>query len=383
MKHPVTSKQQIDVLEQRAKLSRAVAKFRVLQATYTPTALTSLARRPAPSSNEPEPIEDVALYLPSAMSLVERNTGCHPDLVDVELRLRNAQCGSSLDSLRNQLHMKSGLVIYKEGNVRHQGPNTRARALLERNEAKIGLHAERYRAAWRARLLLGGPVLSEWRLLRAGDVLMQDNEQVEDEREERHQKKVRRAGAGDLLLPGEGRRVPSWLWMSYSSDNAAIMARKWIFCCIPHLSHTDVSVDIRVEWCKARARFHRWKEEVLILREEMRRTLVSFEYEASAWDARRDVSRDVSHSVALENGLRAYAAEHSTMYRQLIAHFETAWHGIHNATADAGPSVLADINSNDDDDDDDDDEAEKDGEPEEDIVDITTAEREDHYHVDD
>lgn len=46
-------------------------------------------------------------------------------------------------------------------------------------------------------------------------------------------------------------------------------------------------IELRIEWCKARARCHRWQEECLLLAEEMRRVKAFFQWEASMWDGRR------------------------------------------------------------------------------------------------
>ncbi|KAG0695574.1 hypothetical protein DFH29DRAFT_264856 [Suillus ampliporus] len=42
--------------------------------------------------------------------------------------------------------------------------------------------------------------------------------------------------------------------------------------------------DMRIEWCKARARVMCWAEEVELLKEEMRRVLQFFEWDAQCWD---------------------------------------------------------------------------------------------------
>lgn len=40
---------------------------------------------------------------------------------------------------------------------------------------------------------------------------------------------------------------------------------------------------MRIEWCKSRARAHRWQEECLLLAEEMRRVLAFFSWQAEDW----------------------------------------------------------------------------------------------------
>lgn len=47
--------------------------------------------------------------------------------------------------------------------------------------------------------------------------------------------------------------------------------------------HQTKFVALRVEWCKACARAHRWQEECLLLHEEMRRILATFDWQCENW----------------------------------------------------------------------------------------------------
>lgn len=77
-----------------------------------------------------------------------------------------------------------------------------------------------------------------------------------------------------------------------------------------------------MEWLKARARAQRWEEEVRLLREEMRRTLATFSWQATWWD--RKALYKVPDDVQSE-GLQAYAWEHSDMFRALERVFRSRW----------------------------------------------------------
>lgn len=114
--------------------------------------------------------------------------------------MRAAQCEEALESLRNQLAVKSRYLMYKGTNVRHQGPNTKARALLQVNEAKICVCAECYHVAYNAWVHLAGSGHPEWRELRAEDIVMQLGEDVNGNLDDTH---IRRK---------ESRRTASWIW---------------------------------------------------------------------------------------------------------------------------------------------------------------------------
>ncbi|KAK6972153.1 CxC2 domain-containing protein [Favolaschia claudopus] len=277
LKKAGTTAQQIDILAMRRKLTRGIARFRKLQATYTPGALQALARR-AP----------------------------------------NRRRADSL--LTKKLH------------VRNQGANTRARNLVARNESKILLHSAKYQAAWAALRELNGGAKQGWRRLRREDVrTMEDPEELtkreairKKQAERRKEKKRRLREEGEYIVDsdddGEGmgetqgaevqgghegddpmvgthaenRREVSWIWTGAGSTG------------------TDAELEdvLRIEWTKARARARRWEEEVELLEEEYRRVLISFEHEAAGWE-------DRAKAIPVGTARLAYALKQAAMYRTL------------------------------------------------------------------
>ena len=180
-----------------------MARFRVLQATYMPVVAHLLASRP-PSSASEQP-EVAILYLPSKLSAVEL-AQCTPGLSELEKQLREAQCSSSLERLRNQLFIKTRFLIHKGLHLRHQAATTRARALLDRNERKIRLHAAKYRDARAALLRYHGDDESnfEWEELKQEDIrCMEDPDALE-----------KRAMKATKPTLGESKRKLSWIWMA-------------------------------------------------------------------------------------------------------------------------------------------------------------------------
>lgn len=81
-----------------------------------------------------------------------------------------------------------------------------------------------------------------------------------------------------------------------------------------------------MEWCKARARAHRWEEEVLLLREEMRRVLAFFEWQAGWWDKQGARRQFVSHEFT--EGALAYAHRQATLRRRMSTHFRSLWEAV-------------------------------------------------------
>jgi hypothetical protein len=232
LKKAGTTAQQIDIMALRRGLNRSIQRLRNLQATYTPIAIVALGQRQnVPEDEQPE---NVPLVLPSALSQAQRSLESVAQLAAIEEKLRDAQCSTALDRLRNQLHVKSRLLTYKALQARHQGANTRSRTLVERNESKIRLHSEKYQMAWEAKLrLVGGDRAKVGRqILRKEDVrCMEDAEQLVRDAEKRKAQAERRRQREDVLrrdgeLPpltaeeeveraargGESVRVMSWIW---------------------------------------------------------------------------------------------------------------------------------------------------------------------------
>ncbi|KAJ7028941.1 hypothetical protein C8F04DRAFT_1265508 [Mycena alexandri] len=294
LKKARTTAQKIDIVGMRRKLSRGITRFRKLQATYMPAALQALARLPADPTETPE---RTPLMLPSALTANERATGCLAGVQYTEATARDGQCAAALMRLRHQLHVKSRFMTYKKNNSRHQGANTRSRALVARNESKIRLHSEKYQTAWTAiRVLNGGDASSVgWRKLRQADIRMMEDSEDARKRNERRKEETRRRKERERRLIAEGveeedeeegwededdgnepgvvttesRRLVSWIWTTTGTTG----------------SDVELEEALRIERAKAYARSRRWKEEIRLLQEECRRILVSFEYEAWRWEA--------------------------------------------------------------------------------------------------
>jgi hypothetical protein len=81
-----------------------------------------------------------------------------------------------------------------------------------------------------------------------------------------------------------------------------------------------------VEWLKCRARANRWKEEVQLVEEEMRRALEFSRWLSSRWMQRATVRTGITSN--LQEGLRAYAAEMADMENRRIILWRLTWQSI-------------------------------------------------------
>ncbi|KAF7343820.1 CxC2 domain-containing protein [Mycena sanguinolenta] len=317
-----TSKELTDFLMRRTRILREVKKLRLLQRKYSPGALQIIAMDEVSASIAEA--ERAPLFLPSALAPTHRVPPLSVDgLAAAEARLRDAQCSESLDHIRHGLIAKRRLHTYKTRNARHQHQNTRSRGLLDAHQRKIDLAVATYRHARRARIALESIVgTSTWRALEAADVRMPEDEEEAKKRKQRAMKAKRKEAQleneyGEVRgVPGlgENTRLVSWIWWSAGTGGGLV--------------GEEMAEGVRVEWCKAYARVKRWREEVLLLQEEMARCLRTLEWQAAVWDKRATEEHyrgKLEYSAVYMEGARAYAARQAAVRRTLAARFRRLW----------------------------------------------------------
>jgi hypothetical protein len=81
--------------------------------------------------------------------------------------------------------------------------------------------------------------------------------------------------------------------------------------------------DLRVEWLKCRARAARWKEEIELVEEEMRRAIQFCAWKANWWE--EQAGRRTLVSAHLAEGIAAYAAENATAERRRLLSWSSHW----------------------------------------------------------
>ncbi|KAJ7895585.1 hypothetical protein B0H14DRAFT_3426194 [Mycena olivaceomarginata] len=302
-----------------------IGKFRGLQKIYMPGAALALDELKGKQDTEaPVPAaEKVKLFMSNEMTPQSTNDtlhGCVPGLVEMETKLRVAQCNNSLSSLRARLHAKRHLIHFCNSNVTGQIQSTKARCDKDRDNPvmedpsrtsklvpslvqmvrrghevgeRVQSYANRYRQGHKAlEALKGSEAYPHLRPLRPDDVQL-DGDAGESDAAAQKKLAMISAGRGARTprnAPGTSKRVMSWIWMVRGPlDEAALH---------------DL---IRVEWSRALARKTRWCEEVMLLREEMRRVLRYLAWQAQWWRDRVDLRDDVTSELAA--GLRGYTSK--------------------------------------------------------------------------
>ena len=202
------------VIEQRTALRRQLVKFRRLQAIYQPE-LAAVVTSPD------DDVMDAPSRLPSSLPPSVR-ASCSPKLVSMEKELRLGQCQDALESLRLHLHSRSRILKDKFVNVRHQGPNTKSRELLNRVSARISACADKYRAARSALDALDPDPMASWRheflLLQAKDVRGMSEPKLPDHPDPERARVIQaRMLLGGGVFP-EGNQTLSWIWRGAATE---------------------------------------------------------------------------------------------------------------------------------------------------------------------
>ncbi|KAJ7235750.1 hypothetical protein C8J57DRAFT_1088624, partial [Mycena rebaudengoi] len=262
--------------------------------------------------------EHIKLFMPSEMQTITTDglSGCIPGLQPMEVRLRVSQCENCLSVIRGRLHAKRWLIAYRNANVTGQHQTTKAAKLI----AQLGEHVEqlaaRYTTGRNALIRLGVekdyPHLLE---LKKTDLQL-DGDIDDSDLLARKKLAMISAGSGQGVraprnMPGTSRRLMSWIWTAagaFANEDAED-------------SHLHDS--IRVEWCRALARKDRWDEEVLLLREEMRRVLRYLEWQARWW--RDQGSRRNDLDMATAAGVDSYALKQASWCMRLGGFFRSQW----------------------------------------------------------
>ncbi|KAJ7020126.1 hypothetical protein C8F04DRAFT_1275478 [Mycena alexandri] len=293
---------------------------------------------PLPAADNSRP-ERIKILLPSSLPAA----ACETE------DLRQAQVGDALRELRSNLRTRTFAHQFKRKNMGGQGMWTKSRTLLDGIEDGIRVAAACYRAGWAGLLALRGP--GEWQTvlqeLRQEDIKGINEQAMNDEEKEDNRKARLLAGlTGDgsedvdeygeaveltvlyNLETGEGRRVASWLWYAATGPTEVD-------------SDGKLHADIHIEWSKARARADRWREELILLEEEMRRSVEFCEWKAKWWEERMEVRVDVAPELA--EGLNAFALEQIHRERQWAEVWSRKWQPIRLRAALVLRDHVADI----------------------------------------
>ena len=233
------------------------------------------------------------MFLPSALPSHIRSLPELEEVCQLERRLREPQADDALATVQCQRRIIQGLWQFKRLNVSGTGnkPNTRMIMLHKNFENKTKRAAEEYRTAWRALRILDPNGSWSIRL-----------KELKDE-------DIRGPGkdADDRMI-SNSRYEMSWIWLVPGTANS---------------DDKEFNDSMRVEWAKSRARMMRWKEELLIVQEEMRRVLVYLRWRAEWWRERSSLRSHADSSIV--SGISGYAHKQAAICSQMAEQCASHW----------------------------------------------------------
>jgi hypothetical protein len=198
---------QLAKLHERSNVLRRHIKAWVkVQQLYMPETAFLHEADERSATDDPSAIgaEDLRLYLPSQLP---RRVNCSPSLLEFEWQLRHSQANDALNELRDHLRLRSQLWKHKTRFEVGQRPNTRARNVIERCNAKIGLDVKKYNTARAALMILARRCCKVgWE---AALQVLQPSDVRELEADEENG-----MSKGKKRQLNEGRRTRSWIWQA-------------------------------------------------------------------------------------------------------------------------------------------------------------------------
>ncbi|KAG2107820.1 hypothetical protein DEU56DRAFT_920537 [Suillus clintonianus] len=272
-----TDNQKAITQTQIASLQRRLDAWARIQELYMPV-VCQLRHRSSEASGRPQELkpEDFNLWLPSQLPA---GTPVDLTLAGHEWELRYAQALDALNEVRSHLRLRSHMYKYKDKNVRGQAGSTRAKKIIDAVESRKHASVLKYRRARSALLSLGHRLEKCGWELTMRPLLDSDVKPMGD-------------------MEQQGRGTISWIWLDSRADNSCTENERIQDC-------------VRLEWCKARARAHRWSEEVELLLEEMRRVLVFLRWQGSWWKER--ITLRTLNSAPAQEGLSALWSDVPTL----------------------------------------------------------------------
>jgi hypothetical protein len=275
---------QLAVQRMRTDLCQQIVAWQAYQVLFMPEDV----EEPVLTEEEDERVEDAILRLPSVGVASQ-------ELIALEATLRKAQIDDSLLNLRRLLRQRQQIYIYKRQQIDGTGnvPQTRALAAVASLQKRIELLADTYRAARRAlrSLTPNDQDVLNLQELTAADIRGPQPDRTSESRE------------------SEGYFRPTWIWV-VKGDNR---------------SGEDNNA-LRYEWVRMRARRDRWREEVALLLEEMRRSVAYLRWKAHQW-VERSNQQNIT-DITLQSGLRAYALRQGNIFRSLAETYLSEWNNV-------------------------------------------------------
>ncbi|KAJ7810080.1 hypothetical protein B0H14DRAFT_3480890 [Mycena olivaceomarginata] len=258
-----------------------------------------------------QPFPEVTTYLYARTELRAASCAktCEKGLDKLEEEMREGEMMVTLEELRQALRLRTGDEPFPP--PQYDGPTG--------VDARTGVKL-RYRYARNMYLRRRGH--GDWEklyhTLEEADV-RGINECAVTEEEEGEKECLRELGAimeggiavAGVVAAGDKTHTMLWIWYSTNLTNG----------------EEDLIDALRVEWCKVYARMRRWHEDVVLVEEEMRRTIEFGGWMVAQWEVSTS-ARTQGVDLALAEGLRVYSLKHISHEEKMCTMLVSQWAGL-------------------------------------------------------
>lgn len=244
-----------------------------------------------------EQVKNTVIILPSTLDDSLIKTTALQEAILAEIALRKGEANDALDDVRAMLIARSSLQS-KEKDLRGVEAHMRMQTKIGKKNDQIDLAKERYNRAREALIKLGGVEMDVYRKLERSDL------------------QAFTIYMGDAKL-GDSRKRPSWIWGDISFVDEEVELKdymkdsQWPSKYDSRVNLTGFKA-IRTHWFRTKALKTRWQEEVLLLPEEMRRTVRYHNHYRLQWLSISERSEDAGRAGSISErsehaGKAAYA----------------------------------------------------------------------------
>ena len=245
-----------------------------------------------PNPNQNESI----LYLPSFFGVELCEKLDRVQVMKVEVELREGQAYDALEELRVALAQKALLFRTKVRNSDNTKEIAKAWTLVNNKSASINKHVATYQSAYQALKKLNG--LNDKLLPLSNEDLKLPSDITEENR------------------IGQKSDSLAWFWkMGQKYENGMKDCKTILLCFESCFIFILINFIVyKVNWLRARARYLRWEEELIWVKQDMTLTLNSFEKRQEEWSRRAKTSREEG-----KIGHQSYALGQAKMWNGLIS----------------------------------------------------------------
>ncbi|KAJ7817135.1 hypothetical protein B0H13DRAFT_2379898 [Mycena leptocephala] len=280
-----TTLQELEIVRRKTVLLKKINRFWKLQRMYMPDLVRyMMAGQQEIWNDKTHRAEAIKLFMPSELGTEARYQACEKGLAGIEEEMQEGELKETLKDLCQALRTRTMTHRFHIRNTSGQCALTQGQGVLW--QITIWIHKAKlcYGYARNALLRLRGHGNWErvYQVLEEADV-QGVNEQVVGEEE-----------------------LAEWDWLQ---ELGQIVEGGITVAGVVAGGEADLIEALHVEWCKVYARTCHWHEDIMLICEEMRRTIEFGAWTAAEWEIRAS-ARTAGVSPELAEGLCMYAKEH-------------------------------------------------------------------------